>query len=54
VQSLQAQPEYRAARLSEIRRGWPEVAALAERVAKGQRLEGLDAGLAFRFSKRFT
>jgi hypothetical protein len=54
TQSLQAQlsyiksqlqlgvTEYRAARLSEIRRGWPEVAALAERVARGQRLEGLD------------
>jgi hypothetical protein len=30
------------AQLSEIQRGWPEVARLAERVAKGQRLQGLD------------
>lgn len=41
-QLQQGASKYRAAQLSEIRKAWPEVARLSERVAKGQRLEGLD------------
>jgi len=41
-QLQQGASKYRAVQLSEIRKAWPEVVRLSERVAKGQCLEGLD------------
>jgi len=41
-QLQQGASKYREAQLFEIRKAWPEVARLSERVSRGQCLEGLD------------
>jgi predicted nucleic acid-binding Zn-ribbon protein len=42
LRDVKSQLELGESQLFEIRKAWPEVASLAERVAKGQRLEGLE------------